>query len=180
MSGEVQSPDGDAEKKPSERRITITKTGDVRREVLINEAGVKTETWTFGSYKVSLQQGLTAPIVAFVDKQKANAARVDFPDFEWISKQNYAGIEKAFGRDCIIFRGETGGGDTDLPSFASVATMDAQSRLPLSLAIGDETRTYEYASAPQAPLIPPKEAQDAIKSWQTHLQEISKPPPRPF
>ena len=178
-SGEGESSNGSQKKSP-EKRITITKSGAVRREVLVDEAGARSETWTFGGYRVTLRQGSPIPGVAIVGTQKANAARLDFPDFEWISAKNYTGIAKSNGRDCLTFRGESGGTDPDMPSLVSTATVDVETRWPLSLVLADETRTYVYAAAPGAPLVPPQEAQDAVKAWQKHLEDISRPSPRPF
>src|SRR5206468_1712704 len=128
-------------------------------------------TWIFGGHTVTLRQNSTLPPeMGMGGKEKRNPAQVDFPGFEWISAQNYTAIEKVLGRECIIFRGQSGSNNPDESSFAAVASVDTETRLPMSLVIADETRIYQYGPAPQAVLVPPAKVLETVNAWQKHLQ----------
>lgn len=172
-------PEDKEAKKIPQKLITVTKTGNVRKEDETDETGTKSQSWTLGEYTVTFRQGSRIPTVAIGSAAKSDSAKTDFPGFEWISAKNYTRIEKVLGRDCIIFRGQSGG-TADQPSYAAVASVDAETKLPVSLVVGEETRIYQFAQAPQAMLVPPANVQESIKSWQSHIQEAARSRPRPY
>ena len=72
-------------------------------------------------------------------------SQTDFPGFEWIKKEDYAGIRKVMGRECIVYHRSGEGADT-------TAYVDARTRYPVALRIGNETRAYEFQRAPAVQL----------------------------
>jgi hypothetical protein len=84
--------------------------------------------------------------------------------------KNYTGIQKVLGKDRIVFRGKTGISADD-PSVEAVASVELESRLPISMSLvnGEETKIYQFGPVPEAALVPP-----------ANVQEAARPPARPY
>lgn len=172
----------DGQGNPADKRVTVTKTGNIRKEEKLDQSGGRTESWTFGGYTVTLEKDSDVPTVGInptaKDSKPEAQARKDFPGFEWISAKNFAGVVPVSGKDCLVFRGQTPG-DEQTASYTAVAGIDAQTRLPVSLALGEERKVFEFGPPPTAALVLPQGVKDAIDSWKSHLDVVSRPPPRP-
>ena len=108
--------------------------------------------------------------------------KADFEGFGWISKRNFDGIEKVMGQDCLVFRDKlklTGDNARSGPPPTGVACISADSRLPVALQLGEESRTYQFGAAPTDMLAIPPKVDALINQWRKTLRQASMPPGKP-
>lgn len=184
-------PETAAEKPPeSPRRVSVTKTGDIRHAVIVDAEGRKTEMWSAPGIQAFLRPGWKEPLLSdganAFDAFFVNFAATDFPGFEWISAKNFRGIEKAGERDCLVFQDKAAALDRGTPAEPGgqlpvlTAHVDLSTRLPVKLDNGGEVATFRFAPPPSAKLALPADVLAAIGARAQQLREQARKPARPF
>ncbi|MBE7158690.1 MAG: hypothetical protein INR62_09705 [Rhodospirillales bacterium] len=95
----------------------------------------------------------------------------DLPEFTWINRQNFTGVQTIDGRKCLVFVAKidpmqvenprlfattSGSGDPDA-KVPVTALIDFETRLPVSIAYRNLTMTYQILAAPAGGLAVPPE-----------------------
>lgn len=158
--------------------VVVTTTGDIRHEERSLEQGQESELWGEAGYTAERKPGAPKLFVNMFGIQERN----EFPEFFWLSKASFTGIETDNGHKCLAFKqdidpvqllysssGFTGNG-TKIPVIAHI---DFTTRYPVSLQFGVETRQYTFLSPPTSPLDVPDEFVSAIKEMQTRSQKAT-------
>jgi len=143
------------------RKVAVTKTGQIRHEQTLEANGQRREKWCVGDLDYSKPAGSKRYLAytgrsftgGVIDERLyTDYSKTDFPGMEWVSAKNYATVRPVMNRDCIVFERKAAGGEA-----AATACVDLQTRLPVVLREGNETRVYEFQAAPQAALSLPAE-----------------------
>ena len=168
----------------------ITKTGDVREEMTIYTSGQHGERWQFGN-KVVTHDAYTHRFSMETSGPVKNEA--DFPEFAWISKQNFTGIQTIEGKKCLVFTAtvdperienprlfaQTSGNSDPNAKMPATAIIDLDTRLPVSVQCGSRVQTYQVLAAPTEGLVVPPEflavAQEAEKRINMRNAPLSAP-----
>ncbi len=187
------------------RETTVTKTGPIIHEASVDDQRITTDKWCKGKFQITTRPDWKEPLVSIEGKPEGPAyidySHSDFPDFDWISEKNYAGIEKVSDRVCLVFKQEI----SELPgpeskeavepsrdtpadpassnrkeSTSLVAYIDYYSRLPVSVSEGDEKRSYQFEVPPETMLTIPENVQAVMNAWEKRIEELSRSPARPF
>jgi len=162
------------------RTITTTKTGEIIHEVTLTVGGDKLENWqVHGDYYIKYPgKSFWSAYEKPDPTQPSIGTRVvmglpdsGFRGLEWISKDTYAGKIKSGVGECFIF--VPGGramvnvaepaGQKALESLPTIAYIDAETRLPMLVRAGDETRTFKFTSPPTSNQTLPADLADEIK-----------------
>lgn len=155
------------------KHVMITKTGDIRHEEDDLERDLKKEIWCSGDVKV--ERGPNKPDLIVSTGNVVSST--EFPEFNWISRQGFTGIETANGHQCLVFKQEVdpimisigrAGVGTTVPA---VAYIDRDTHYPVSLQFGVETRQYTILSPPPAQLTIPEDVAAAMKAMEVRIQE---------
>ena len=105
-----QTAANDAKKPKVIRQESVTKTGAMVYEQLVDDRGRRFERWHSNGVQILIPAGEPYPIVfpdfGGDDIYTPNYQISDFAGLDWISEKTYSGIQKVMGRDCLIFRGE--------------------------------------------------------------------------
>ena len=146
---------------PRPLRKVIVKTGPVSHEVDTLERGYRHEIWTMGESVVEKFPG-SPKLVAHTEDPNSPANL--FPEFDWLSTSNFKRRQKLNGVDCLIFEAKLNPLDVLVPGVGAEASESAkveataviaeQSRLPMALSMGSESRLYTFLSPPTAILVP--------------------------
>jgi hypothetical protein len=181
------------------KQVTFVKTRNILRVETQDELGQTWNRWCQGdSHLVVLPRG--KGVVGCEGQDHFNPYYEDyesspFPGFQWISAENFAGIESVQSRHCLVFRGEVPGLDLLSPGDANllrsmlaeglpvedripgkkpaVAMVDLETRLPVALEVAGESRQYTFLAPPGVLLSFPKEVQahfaarEAAWKWAT-------------
>lgn len=139
------------------RKIVVTKTNPIWSAVCIDVEGRKIEEWSPGNGRFVDLQGTVMPLPemeGIAGGELTNEVNCvpsfsgfDFPGMDWISKENYKGIQKVGPRVFYVFQDEPKG---------LIAWVDAATQFPVRLIKGDEIRTLQLLPPPTQMLtIPP-------------------------
>jgi len=133
-----QTATGGASKPKVIRQESVTKTGSLICEELLDDRGREFERWHVNGVQILISSGATAPLV-FPDSggddiYTPNFNTSDFAGLDWISEKNYSGVVKVMGRDCLVFRGE-------------VTALPTQERREVKLQADREREAMAIASA---------------------------------
>jgi len=85
----------------------------------------------------------------------------------WISAGTYTGIQKAVGRDCIVFQKDD-----------MTAWVDEDTRYPVKWQRGGEIRTFAQLPPPAAPLVLPPEVTKLSEAIKREKEILMRPIPR--
>ena len=170
---------------PVDQTLTVTKTRTIRSEQTTGIGGAQIQKWCVPDMQVVVR-GSGNPVVALPgasgDSAYTDYSRTDFGGFEWISKRNFEGIQKVMNQDCLVFRDKMkleGENARSGPPPSAVAAINADSRLPVALQLGEETRTYQFGPAPTEMLTLPPKIDALINQWRKTLHQASLPPAKP-
>ncbi|MEO7931522.1 MAG: hypothetical protein ABIT76_00035 [Chthoniobacterales bacterium] len=203
QQGNQASGQGDESKNqpPSRRVMQVVKTGDVRF-VRIVEGGSKSERWCKGAFQV-IKRPEWRELLLSTGENRADPAWLDFgggdfAGFDWISAQNFIGIQKVGDRNCLVFKGEIQPGNfqskrvffgldgkqenTKIPEpekVAVVAYTDFETRLPVALMMDKDSTIYQFGPPPTAMLSMPPEFQSAMDGYAKQMQLLLRRPSRP-
>jgi len=181
--------------------VRVTRTGPVSHEELAYEDGTTEEHGFTGKYRLTRPDRKAKISVV----SSARSTGSDFPEFSWITRENFTGGSKSGGRDCITFQMETdpmriddpgmyevllerqrakeGGAEgTNTPSGEKTqvfAVIDAETKLPLTLRMGKTSRRYKFFDAPKQSLVLPPEWVRAAEEHDAAHRLLMKPVSRP-
>jgi len=135
------------------KQITTTRTLPLAYEEIIDQAGKKTEKWYANDEQYTRNAGSSKFFYAG-DKDVGNPfyeyrSPTGFQGFEWISKKNYAGIQKVLDRDCLVFRDMQFGQATFDPNAAAMLAVEQKEQ-----AQPKQDSTAATKGEPPAPNVP--------------------------
>jgi hypothetical protein len=175
-----------------DQRTLVTKTGPIRREISATADGQKTEMWLWDKYQATTATGHDDPTIVM---QGANAragffadySKSDFTGFDWISKNNYIGVQAMEGIPCIVFHegpaelpsGAPANGAPAIPESGSTAYISLQGRLPVLLQTDSAVVLYQWQQAPTTQLTLPANVKAAVDRIQARLTQAAAPPAIP-
>ena len=173
--------------------IAVTKTKDTYCEQIRYEDNSQREIWTIGDLRVQpdgsgrlcicAPDSMSSGAEGTTDPEEALSAdgilvfkKTDFPDFQWLSKQNFAGLQKDNAAGHLVFEGTagtsfTGTGITGLPLTALV---DGKSRLPSEIRCKEWTMAFEFGPAPENTLAPPHAVQELLNQRDQQMKDSTK------
>lgn len=182
---------GGSESPSTPSQIVVTKTSPIYMETASISGGGTIQKWVFltpaKTYRFA-RQGSSGKWDRLRDEFYNDIPRYeqsDFEDFEWISKENYKGVESVEGRPAYAFElvsrspitrrdqiyydpGKSIDADpSSAPqqTFRSNAWLDAKTLLPIKVDDGRQTRTFTFGETPASKLSPPADVLAALKEW---------------
>jgi hypothetical protein len=187
--------DDSVPKKIPPKTITVIKTGKTVMVQTTDETGSTRQVWLKDGnqlYRDALGNWSVGPAADSKDPfGQPDYVKSDFAGFDWISAQNFAGIQLIKGDKCLVFRdkvlplSDQDKGAISLEAYISKkqvdftpymvdaeADIDLNTLLPISLKLGNITRVYTYQPPPQAPLELPQAAQVALTKNQQALAPL--------
>lgn len=158
--------------------VVVTKTGVIRHVDKNLERSLHDEIWMNGDVTIERRPGVPNLVVSLGNPLIQN----DFPEFSWISKEAFSGVESVNGHPCLVFKQQVDPVGLEHPGLTGIggtipviAYVDLKTRYPVSLQFGVETRQISILSAPTEQLVVPDEFAAAAK---TTLDRIQKAIPR--
>lgn len=179
-------------------KFTITKTGKIIRVIFFEDAKLPWNIWCMDSTVIAVwPDGKNVGLAARPNRPDAfnplymDFSKSDFQGFEWISEKNFAGVQDVLGRKCLVFRDNVKrvpeGTRSDDPEAASasfesaaVASVDLETRLPVSLVNENGAFVYQFHEAPSAMQTLPPNVQAVIDQQKEAAQAVARRPSRPF
>jgi hypothetical protein len=177
--------------KPEEKAATSTTimgevSGKAAHVLTVKATGGKEEQWTDGKLLATMDPGAKEPIftTAAIDK---------IPMPTWVSAENFAEIKSQGKKDYLIFRTQVvpagteiiqnlenpGQNDIEKLKVDAVATIDADTRLPVAMKEGETITTYRFEPlAPDTQIIPAA-IQAALAERGRKMQDAVRKPVRP-
>jgi hypothetical protein len=168
---------------PRPLRKVITKTGDIRHEEVQLERDFKSETWSFGGFRVERRPDAAQLVPAVMNTQAK-----DLPEFSWISKESFQGVKKVGAVDCLAFQKEIDGAAIlDPETFTqrgsrkgaslsrAVAYVDVKTRYPVALVLNDDPLRYTIMPSPTAKLVVPDDFAAVAREAKARLDAVTKP-----
>lgn len=202
-----QAPEDDLKEKDG--TITITKSGNIYREIITDSKHGSVVKWVIDGMQI--KQSPNSSRLSRIPRTHFSSLysdyrRSDFEPFEWISRDNYQGVEKYAGKFCYVF--ETTADkknltpreiadrlpeheEDDLPgppqpaiTFKAsdkrfTAYLDVTTQLPVALHEGGVITTYTFLPTPETKLQPPKEVLENIVAWRESINSRTPLPPKP-
>jgi len=176
--------------KPRIQKLTVSKSGEIKQEIVEYSSGQKSERWITPTATVQWDPFLGRylfPSIGPAPKEE------DFPEFGWISATSYKGIKRINDRQCIIFESRVDklavenprefklvGEQDRMPEMIdAMAAIDIETRFPVTLRIGDQLREYSFLPLATPNLaMPPAfalELQKVKEKIQSSLPRPSRP-----
>ena len=188
-----------ASRKPPEIVTTVTKTNQTRHYLTRHRVrkiqdGSQEEVWQQGQCLVTHQSMWKAAQLGFASVREDTPAG-DFPEFGWISADNFVGVQAVEGVPCLVFdatvtigggksgaAGETVPGRDSGMAAAHVhehACIDLETRLPRILQESDILSHYTFQTPPTDMLVLPAEDQAMINTYLRDTAARLRPPQHP-
>lgn len=178
--GESDSTDSFRASPPRILSRTLIKTRNIYHIVTNYENGKLEDRWVVGNVHSVLTPASTelvsGPFASF-DGTDLDISSSDFFGFDWITANIYTGIKEVYGHPCLIFqqtqnkyamekfpwletsityRNAGKVPDVYKEEVPALAAIDVQTRMPVFLQIGNETRSIQYTPVPnQLQQLPP-------------------------
>jgi len=191
------------------QRVNVTKTKSIYLEQIVSASGESSEKWCVSDvqYLISAQGTMTTTDRAAFERGAAmdggftDYSQTDFPGWEWVSPKNFKKVIRFQGKDCILFEdrlsllsdeefqelqastaslGDTRKLDRSEFEIDVRAMVDLETRLPLMLQWGEETRIYEFLPPTEGLLSPPAEVERDRLSRVRQRENIARRPARPY
>ena len=168
------------------KQIDVTKAGDVRRDLELDETNTTLDRWTVKGVEMYLYPGSATSIVvvnAATDGNALNFHNADFGGMPDLSLQNYVDAVKFGGTECYHFflKHTRPEGDTMTINAAERAEthnreiwIDVKTKLPVAFDDGESIRLYTFSPQRPAPLTLPANFAAELQ----HYQEVAKEPSR--
>lgn len=200
LSTDGRNPTGKAASgKPPAMVTTITKTNETRHYLTRHrirkvQDGSQEEVWQQGQYLVTHESMWKEAQMGFASAVEDTTAG-DFPEFGWISADNFLGVQEVDGVPCLVFDAivMVGGGksgssrDTAPGKDAGMgatrvhehACIDLATRLPRLLQEADLLSHYTFQTPPTEMLVLPPADQAMINSYMKDTAARLRPPQHP-
>jgi hypothetical protein len=160
------------------RSVTVSKTGKTYRELTTWTSGRREEKWTFGGVQLTTVNNgrsivlIEAPTSEEPSPEYSDFTRSDFPELQWVSVENYTGVQNHQGKPAYRF--ESARERETMTAFLSTET-----QLPFSFSMRDAERSYVFNPPPTAPLAPPERFLRVLRTHQKGLQALKFHPRSP-
>ena len=175
------------------RQVSVTKTGDVFHRETVRDSGGEVEQWWVRRVQTTRRKNDPGLLVAgpgsLSDSFYIDFSNSDFPEFSWVNRNNYLGVQKYQNVDCFVFKGGITREMRDiyfriLPEMTRasnwiVAWVDVNTRLPVALATDVCKQTYLFVTPPKEALMVPDSVAKEIAAWEERSAETSRPVPKP-
>ena len=179
---------------PVIRVLNVTRSTAFTREIETYSDGTTLTSYIFNVARISkhltyngLIRSRKGPLNA---RYSPDYSALDFTGLDWLSPNNYKGVQALQNVLCYVFESEIAieetPGPVDMgisPSGASKVTARAcisvDTKLPVSLQIGSETRIYQFGKPSQEDLTYPSEVAAEIEAWRAELTSATRPPSPP-
>jgi hypothetical protein len=171
-------------------KTDITKTANIKLERGYYDGGAVQDIWTSGGLMVLKDPNYAHKIVR-------RPAVGDFPELLWVNEAQYKGRERVGDKDCLIFEKELYPLQFADPGLFAAAMaqevlpldlgsplpvtawIDANSKLPVKMKVGEDVRTYTFNPAPASPLVIPPDYGAAIAGVEEKYRALVKPLAKP-
>ena len=178
--------------KPMVRTMVVTKTSDFAKEAVKYSDETTQTSYVFNVARITKHIAFDGLIrsrtAAEIGSYTPNYTKEDFQGFEWLSLKNYKEIQPVQGRPCYVFESEQESAPN--PLFAADkstkdspklyrAYIDVETKLPVALQTGKETRVYAFSPPTAADLTLPPEVLAEIKDWRAELISATQAAPPP-
>lgn len=191
-------PEGPEAKAPSPeeaRAIVTTKTGNIVHEEFVDLHGRKTETWHAGSmqYRKSAGESIWYKPVAPNEGQSGSSDYAPMPangyrNWEWVDERSFVGMLPFENVPCLVF---VPGGlkavaedvmkdPVKIAALPIVAFVNAETRLPFALKVGEVTGRMSFEAPPPAMQTLPLDLIDQIQKGEEGRRNLYQQPTRPF
>lgn len=172
------------------RQINVVRTKALRLVVFTCGDGRREELWSNGTCFVANSAG-SATLTGFFMAPESLEEQYqvsDFPEFRWVSKHNYVGTVELEQRPCLVFQGvdfskkladwrvDQPGGEKPVSKPVAekmmTAWIDAETRLPVQWALGNEVRKVIFTPPPSGMLTVPEKIAE-IFGQMNRIQDIA-------
>jgi hypothetical protein len=186
QSGGASSPEDKQKAAETTIKTVVTKTLPVIHVQTVDDQNRVWSVWVKDS-----MQAVEFPdrkSVAFVKASEANGfknplevnfSQSDFDGFDWLSKSNFVGVKDVMGRKCLVFTTTK-----MLPVVNYVVTVtasvDFDSRLPVSLVTNNNAAIYQFLQPPAEMQTLPPAVEAMVAHQQAAEQSLARGPGRPF
>jgi len=147
--------------------VVVTKTKDVVHEERQFEQGYQGDMWSNSEIQVEKRPNLDR-LVAVINIDNNDA----FPDFDWIAKRNFSGLESHGGLQCMAFKEDR---YNDEHQFIGTihAWVDVATRYPEGYEFGPEKRSYTFQDPPTGMQVIPPNYLDAAKAMADQIKKAT-------
>ncbi|HEY8966572.1 MAG TPA: hypothetical protein VIM58_09020 [Candidatus Methylacidiphilales bacterium] len=143
--------------------IDVSRTGTVQHEERTLEKGLSEELWTFGNIQVRRTPTASGLIPAAV-----LGLGSPYPELDWVAAETYAGPQ---GKN-LLFKRDVYSAEGVFVGTMS-ATVDAETRYPVSYQFLSESRRYAFLAPPTEALAVPAECATAGKQMMERIQKAT-------
>jgi hypothetical protein len=165
-------------------KVQVTKVDAKRREIASWSDGTTSETWIYDNWIFLTSQDF--PDIRVLDRSHLNKifaknypdySKADFPDFDWLSRDNFVGVQTVQDRKCYTFRGGSDLLDKTLNSAYKTdlkeieASIDSETGLPVEFNNGAARQTYSFKGPPPTSLELPSSFTTALERYQHALKQ---------
>lgn len=148
-------------------KITIVRTGKLRRDTTVWSDGTSTQTWWLAEPPLVLLQGKSPGDIRALKVSQLGPRRFDESTFAWISAQNYKGEEMFGGRKVKIYQIEKTLDDGAVAT--TQAKLDAETNEPVAWIEGAKTVLFKFGTPrPTEPLVLPEDFQKALVRYEAY------------
>lgn len=182
--------------KPMIRTLDCTRTTDFTKEASKFSDDTTQTTYIFSIARITKHVAYDGLIRNRRDQSvvtySPDFTKADFAGFDWLSTENYKGVQSVMGRECYFFSEEVESEDSKMlkatgmkpadakdSRFTARAFIDIKTRLPVVLQRGEETRVYAMAKPAAADLVLPPEVTMEIRDWKAELTSATTAAPPP-
>ena len=175
-------------------KSTVTKSPNIYFEQKTYTDGTIRGSWRIGDMQISFSTASNTLNIyqpsSFVSSASGELladpavytdySKTDFPGLEWVSAQNYVGVQKQSGDEYMVFQTNVSAGSFTgvLPAHSPVtAYINLQTRLPTRLATQESTASYTFEPQPPTPLSLPPELQQLLEKRAKGIKNMTSASP---
>ena len=171
--------------------IVVTKSKDTYCEQIHYGDKSKLEIWTVGDLRI--QPDVSGRLCIYpANSMNASAegnsddtfntdgvlafTKTDFPDFQWLTKHNFVGLQQSKSSANLVFQSATNTCFTGVGVTSSKVTalVDSQSRLPSEITCKEWTMHFEFGALPGNMLALPPAVQELLNQRDQQLKNSLK------
>lgn len=160
------------------RKIEVTRTGKVCRELIAMTSGSHTESWIVKNMRLATLPGrdqiVARPFLTEAG-ERFDYRTMDFEGLEWIGQQSFRGVLKIGGRDYWLFEKNSSSDPSATPispigrwNQTPAALVVPETRLPAFYYDGEAERSYVFNPPPVEQLAPPPSFLKLFQEWSAH------------
>lgn len=180
--------------KPMIRTLEVTRTLDFAKEASTFSDKTTQTTYIFNVARITKHVAYDGLIRNRADQSvvtfSPDFAVADFAGFGWLSPENYKGVQTVQGRQCYFFTADIEPEDAQLlaarglnrgeiEKLPAKAFIDVETKLPVVLQRGQETRIFTIGKPKPADLTLPPDVAAEINAWRAELTSATRAAPPP-